>query len=596
MYKNFFLWFCIKNIVSMKKYPISKEDVGLPLPIISLIIIAIDILSMLNVKIPLNALRITYLTNAIPFLLSKQFDCFTATLLTLAASIMLEEKIVSLLTIASLIALGFLPQEALPYSIILTLICNIVITLKYYRAMGFKKPVFNAGTIIATLSLTYWLILIVHSPISTYLKPLGMLEAETIGILTPITVAAYFILLCYSIYIAATLLVKKAAKKKHGKSPLVNPGTISDSKFKLKHLFYAGLVLAVLVPLIPYVPSINPQQIPVNTDWVIYYEGLLNMDDKGLKYAFEFMWGSRPLYILAIYHTCKFFSIDFKAFSIYHNIVLLPLYAISLWFLAKSMFGEKIATYTLLITPLTPMYLGFILGGLQANLFTLTLLNTALAVYFKVKSIKSIPITTLLLIIAVMSHPWVTFQYIAIITTYVILCLVVFKRKHIPLGISLAIAFIFIAFCTLKIPSIINAVFSPLHRHLISYGLEKYMLKILKAPQTLYFAVTIYLWGALNNLIYPILAIYGLEEDSKYFLVTSTAATALILFPLSYSHTFINRLLLNTHIPVLAACTMAKLSKRGKIAIFTLMLVHTLRTLVTTIPNSELSSYLYLTL
>ena len=581
----------------MKKYLDGREDIGLTLPIISLIIIVIDILSLLNVKIPLNALRITYLVNVIPLLLSKWLDCFAATLLTLTASIILKERAISILTIISLMTLSSLPGEALAYSIAPTLLCNAAIILKYHKVIvSTKKPIFNAGIIIATLSLIYWLVLIAYSPLSTRLKPLGMFEAETVGILTPITVAAYFILLCYSIYIVITLLIGKIARGKRGKTLLKNPNTVLEDKSILKHLFYAGLTLAILMPLIPYIPSINSQQVPVNTDWVIYYEGLLNMDDKGLKYAFEFMRGSRPLYILAIYHTCKFFSIDFKAFSTYHNIVLLPLYAISLWFLAKSIFDEKIATYTLLITPLTPMYLGFILGGLQANLFTLTLLNMALAVYFRVKSIKSIPITTLLLIIAVMCHPWVTFQYLAIIIVYLILCLVVFKRKHIPLGISLAIAFIFIAFCTLEIPSIINAVFSPLHRHLISYGFEKYMLKILKAPQTLYFAVTIYLWGALNNLIYPILAIYGLEKDSKYFLVTSTAVTALIMFPLSYSHTFINRLLLNTHLPILAACTMAKLGKRGKIAILALMLAHTLRILVTTIPNPELSPYLYLTL
>jgi len=211
------------------------------------------------------------------------------------------------------------------------------------------------------------------------------------------------------------------------------------------------------------------------------------------------------------------------------------------------------------------------------------------------KNIRSLPIIALLLIVAILSHPWTAFQYLASMVLFLMLSLTVFKKKHVPLILSLAIVAIFIAIYIVESPSIVNVVIKhPLNR-IMAYNFEKYVLEVLKAPSTLYFAITIYLWGSLNTPLYPMLSVYGLEEDSEYFLVSLTATTAIIMLLIVPSVTFISRLILNLHLPILAACTIAKLNGKGKIAIFTLMLAYTLRTLLTTIPNPELEQYLYLT-
>lgn len=94
---------------------------------------------------------------------------------------------------------------------------------------------------------------------------------------------------------------------------------------------------------------------------------------------------------------------------------LLPFYTASLFYLAKEYYGLKVARWIPIVAPMSPIFLSFIYGGFQANLFTLSLLLIALGLLAK-PSPRRTAIASAIFAITLFTHSWTWLQYTAVLT------------------------------------------------------------------------------------------------------------------------------------------------------------------------------------
>jgi len=438
----------------------------------------------------------------------------------------------------------------------------------------------NAGFVIGFPAVIYWSSIAVFPYVGACLRPFGVIESYVMGLLAPISAAAYLVLLYYTLYLLYLFFKGKASENSARFMKRLIRGCEDHRK-----LLLTGTVLAMIVPLIPYIPTLNPKQVPVNADWLQYYACLIEVNNLGIFAAFNVMDGSRPLYVLMLYYVCKITGLSYDLVSIYHNLVLLPLYAFSLWFLAKSLFNGRVASYVMLITPLTPTYMGFILGGFQANLFSLILMNIGLGLFFRAKGdIRYLPAVLTLFIMADQCHPWAWLQYVASLLALAIVKFKDYRNLHVLLAFLAIYKLFYEMIRGFPILSFvyISSMYNP--RLYSKWGFMDL--------SDIYFITAIYLWGVLNQPLYPALTLLSLGEYRELFPLAMLSATAVAL-PF-ISPVFFIRLILNIPLPILFAHKLMLLKNNEKMVVVLLLLAYTLRTLVTTIPNPQLQPYLHI--
>lgn len=568
------------NLRDLKRLHIAEFSL-----LFSLTILILDSFSYLGVKVPQTVLRITYSVLITSIFGSKSLDVLIASSATALTSLLLKHKPSLILIIASLFALSIFPQKpVLP--LITTFLASLLLMKNMLGKNVRSKPydlLVYACFVIGFPAVVYWGSIMVFPYVGAYLRPFGVIESYIMGLLASISAAAYLVLLYYTLYLLYLFFKGKAKENlvKFAKKP-------PRDNVNYRKLLLAGIVLAAIIPLIPYIPTLNPKQIPVNADWLQYYSCLIEVDDLGISAAFNVMNGSRPLYVLMLYCVCKITGLSFDFVSIYHNVVLLPLYALSLWFLAKSLFNSRVASYVMLVTPLTPTYMGFILGGFQANLFSLILMNIGLGLFFRAKgNIKSLPAVLTLFIMADQCHPWAWLQYVASLLILSIISIIKFKNYR-NLHMLLALLAIYKLFYEIirGFPTLnfvyISSTYNP--RLYSKWGFIDL--------SDIYFITAIYLWGVLNQPLYPMLTLLSLGEYRELFPLAMLSATAIAL-PF-ISPVFFIRLILNIPLPILFAHKLMLLKNNEKMAVVLLLLAYTLRTLITTIPNPQLQPYLHI--
>jgi len=306
----------------------------------------------------------------------------------------------------------------------------------------------------------------------------------------------------------------------------------------------AGLVLSVAMGLIPYAPTLNPEQRPVNVDWIYYYRWLTQMT--GGNFSVLLTCSDRPLYLLLLYTAWRISGVDPKALALYHNVALLPLYTFSLYLLAKRWLGERVAGYTALLAPFSPVLLSFIYGGFQANLFTISLVY--LSLYLLAGSRREAFLGLAILFTAMFMHGWTWTQYTFILTGYIILKLIgrAFNRWSLEWR-DRAIIYYLIAGYLADISK--NAAFNMFSASRVVETAVR--AKTMPYIDSLHFYTNIFTGGTLNNPLFYVMVLLGL---SRLSLDIPSLAVALSLIPALAPWSDITyRLTLNTPITVLAA-------------------------------------------
>ena len=345
-------------------------------------------------------------------------------------------------------------------------------------------------------------------------------------------------------------------------------------------------VLLVLLPLIisllPYLPTVNPDLKPVNTDWIYYYNYLLKARESGLQ-SVLIERSDRPLYIVLLYCFWRITGVDLKSLAVFHNVFLLPLYTASLFYLAKEYYGLKVAKWIPIVAPMSPIFLSFIYGGFQANLFTLSLLLIALGLLAK-PSPRRTAIASAIFAITLFTHSWTWLQYTAVLTLMLLAKIV--KAGGKVDRESLKPYLIVFAACIVSF-TIRELVFMEKSFTLTAtkFTCRNYsgFENLASIIDKLHFFFNIYTGGTLNYPIYYVCFSLGFI-NAPITLVTWFTLIPLALIPLM--NVLAYRVLLNTPIPVFTALFMEKAEFRVKVLVLTYLVAVTLSKLVGIIPTS----------
>ncbi len=173
-------------------------------------------------------------------------------------------------------------------------------------------------------------------------------------------------------------------------------------------LLVGGIAAALLVSSLPYSPPLNPLGLPVQVDSVFYYRWVLEAAEDPMS-VLDSANGSRPLYLAALY-LAYLAGASPDAIAKLQIIPLYVLYTFAVYRLAMAITGDgRVAGLAAVLAPLSPMGLGFIYGGFQANLAALSMLMLAFAALYT----SRIRTAILLAGAAIWVHPWTWVQYVA---------------------------------------------------------------------------------------------------------------------------------------------------------------------------------------
>ncbi|MCD6444740.1 hypothetical protein J7L70_07040 [Candidatus Bathyarchaeota archaeon] len=187
------------------------------------------------------------------------------------------------------------------------------------------------------------------------------------------------------------------------------------------------LMLTILLPLIPFCPSLNPHFKPASTD-IFYYkmflENMLNLDyGDAVKYAFYGQSGNRPLYLLLLYGlTClgvpKNILLNFEA------LLIAPIFTLSVYFSAKRFFRKHLCA---LLASLVGV-LGFnmtvgVAAGFFAAWIAMALFYVCIALAVGLDRKRPATLATLITmsIIILFIHPWTWSLLMVTLTLHLII-------------------------------------------------------------------------------------------------------------------------------------------------------------------------------
>jgi len=305
-----------------------------------------------------------------------------------------------------------------------------------------------------------------------------------------------------------------------------------------------GLLLSIAMGVIPYIPTLNPEQRSVNTDWIYYYSWLNSM--VGNDFSVLITCSDRPLYLILLYVTWYILKVDPKAIAIYHNIALFPLHTLSLYLLARRLFGDEVAKYTALLTPFSPILLSFIYGGFQADLLAISLIYISL--YLLMGSGRNVFYGLSLFSTIMFVHEWTWMQYMFILTSYILLRLAgrALNRWKLDWRDKAILYYLPVGYVIDILKNVFLNLFSAITvvERATFIGFMPYL-------DSTHFYTTIFTGGTLNNPLFYVVAMFGLSALSMN--LPSLAVVLSILPTLIPWGNITYRLLLNTPLTLLVA-------------------------------------------
>jgi len=241
---------------------------------------------------------------------------------------------------------------------------------------------------------------------------------------------AYPILLLATLYAWMAPLISMALKRRiklkvRCREALKEANCPSSSNISSSPLgLISALFLSIALPLIPYLPTINPEFKPVSVDIKYYTTWLDNMlmGDiwNAVNYAFYGRSGNRPLYLLLLYGLTslgiqKEFVLNLEA------LFIAPFFALAVYFSAKRI--SRSNQYAVLAS------LGGLLGfnmtvGMMAGFFAAW---TALMLFYSCIALtpdlekpspRSLALYLIASIVALYIHPWTWGLLMAVLTAY----------------------------------------------------------------------------------------------------------------------------------------------------------------------------------
>uniref|UniRef100_A0A7J2U1N3 Glycosyltransferase RgtA/B/C/D-like domain-containing protein n=1 Tax=Ignisphaera aggregans TaxID=334771 RepID=A0A7J2U1N3_9CREN len=338
----------------------------------------------------------------------------------------------------------------------------------------------------------------------------------------------------------------------------------------------ASVMLATIMGLVGYMPTVNSYGAPLNVDWAFYYDALQRMLASSNPFAEAFrawpVYGDRPLYMILLYIVSKTLSIDPKTLCLYHNIFLFQLYALSTYFMTRKLLGEYIARYAALIAVATPNIASFVYGGFQADLFTLSLMQFAIGLAYT-PSLRSLVAVSMLSLVALLTHvyTWVHFAALFIVNAVAMLVLSLYRRDFDRRSVIMMLSMVLLVVVGVVSDAGVSFFLGKLRLISIEYFWNQVVsgLKSLKQLNfhrlwsDMEFYMNIYTGGSLNNPLYWLLfAISTLLTPINTGIISYTyASTAIAVAMFAINPLYAYRMLINTPTAPIVAAGMSRLGK-----------------------------------
>jgi len=560
----------MSRALSHAGYRLVLADTGLFFYAMSLIILLMDTVYMLRVEIVVTVGRASiigpsaYTFTGIPLLDQAVYWvlCFLVVLLLPGIQggrvVRALGLALSLTGLTLAIALG-----NVHLSLLLAIACSLVILLQVVM-QGFLGRLIHSALLTVSLvelvKIAYMLTKLLLGVYPWFTTPLYV-NIVVWYVLWPLIPLTLLLVVVYGALSIATLVVP-------GLRLLLRwlPGTVvSGSSYSYAGMDHggsslyllAGLVASMLLAVAPYAPTLNPQRIPVNTDWVYYY-GWLNSMISG-DFTVLLVHSDRLLYLLLLYAIWAVTRIDPQAISVYHNLVTLPLYTLSLYLLARRTLGDRVAGYVAVVTPLSPLFLSFIYGGFQANLLALSLVFTS--IYLLHGSGRQVLGGLALFTLVMVIHELTWIQYMIVFTAYIVLRIAIGLRSGGRLDWrGRLLAYYLVAGCMAYLLK--NILLGPSESILVAEGAVSLTTAASYLESTRFYT-TMFTGGSLDNPLFYIIALYGVSTlgpdiPGLSIIIPLTAVVA----PWT---TLTYRLMLNTPLTLLAGYGLARMSQQHRV-------------------------------
>ncbi|MET1160006.1 MAG: hypothetical protein ABWW65_03505 [Thermoprotei archaeon] len=370
---------------------------------------------------------------------------------------------------------------------------------------------------------------------------------------------------------------KLSYSRSRNKEEEINRGA---GRFSDKYLL-VGILFSIAMGVIPYAPTLNPDLHPVNTDWVYYNKWLQDMVEG--DYSVLFTRSDRPLYLILLYTVWLVTRVEPRAIAVYHNIFLFPLYTFSVYMLAKRVLGNRAAGYVALVTPFSPIFLSFIYGGFQANLFAISLVY--LSLYFLLGSRREALLGSLLFITIMFIHEWTWTQYTFILTGYAVSRIISWRLGKIELEWrDKLLIYVLVAGYAIDLSK--NLLFN-MYSAVTVTGTAVSALKPMPYLDSIHFYTTIYTGGTLNNPLFYMISLIGLCAMGSPLLGLSITLSLIPVF-ISWN-IFTYRLILNAPFTLLAGYGLCRVRPSTRVMLIVSLLGISLWKLYSIVPELPLT-------
>jgi hypothetical protein len=313
------------------------------------------------------------------------------------------------------------------YETLIPLAVALAISVCVYAIGGFKAVklakvsvyVLAILTVVCGLPLAYWIAYMWSSQVSQNhnLMRLSELDAGLFHVYAPV----YPLLLLATLYawslstIAKTLKERVRLKVRYNMIVNANGGYDLPASNTLTKRIYLSftLLLSIALPLIPYIPSINPTFKPVSVDirwYSVWLDNMLMVNCwNAIKYAFYGKYASsRPLYLLLLYGLINL-GVSKQIVLNFEALFISPFFTLAVYYAAKRLSGSRLYA---LLTSLAAV-LGFNMTvGMMAGFFAAWIalipfyICVALTPDLTGGSLKSLAILLASSIVMLYIHPW----------------------------------------------------------------------------------------------------------------------------------------------------------------------------------------------
>lgn len=296
----------------------------------------------------------------------------------------------------------FTTNEEIDRIILLSLITSTIVLFvlnkknKFFK-FSFRKFVFTSLWIVLifeTISILRWLIypIIETDYLSSIDWQITIIETDIYYFLalasSVLTVFLLFSWLIKRIVITTITMIKDTEQIKNSLiNSLYFTHKFSDykigeiSKRERNFILLAIIIIAIIIPLTPYIPSINPDNYTVSVDVRLYNVWLEPLEEDITNLHLGTNLGDRPLSLLTIYSIEKTFGIEQHKLLQYFPVLLTPIFCISVYLAVRE--GTK-NELTAVICSAFSLVSYITLVGIYAGLFSnwLAVIVIFFSIYF----------------------------------------------------------------------------------------------------------------------------------------------------------------------------------------------------------------------